>query len=247
VDGTVFDHSRNKIPAKHIEAIEQLKSQGIKVCLCTGRCIDLVKNLGIDMGLWDGFVLGNGSYVYDENGKLLHEHPMAKETADAIFQLAKQKNIPIFAGGSSVFVTEMNGPMQDLLKKLNITNVPVRNRKEEDTFCILSLGNGSTDREPDFEALQDVNVLYNPLGIDLMQAGLSKYDGIRFLMDYWNLNDYMAFGDAPNDVEMLAHAKVGVAMADGSQEAKEAADDVCPSAKEAGIALWLDKEGYVKL
>ena len=45
----------------------------------------------------------------------------------------------------------------------------------------------------------------------------------------------MAFGDAENDVEMLEYAAIGVAMGNGKEAAKTAADYVTASVEEDGI------------
>ena len=48
--------------------------------------------------------------------------------------------------------------------------------------------------------------------------------------------DVIAFGDMPNDIEMLQWAGLGVAMANADQAVKDAADIVTVSNAEAGVA-----------
>ena len=45
----------------------------------------------------------------------------------------------------------------------------------------------------------------------------------------------MAFGDAENDLDMLAYAGIGVAMGNASEAVKHAADYVTASVDEKGI------------
>jgi HAD superfamily hydrolase (TIGR01484 family) len=55
--------------------------------------------------------------------------------------------------------------------------------------------------------------------------------------------DVIAFGDQVNDLEMLRFAGLGVCMANGTDEAKSAADRVCASNEDDGIALMLEEVG----
>lgn len=51
----------------------------------------------------------------------------------------------------------------------------------------------------------------------------------------------VAFGDGLNDVSMLEVAGDGVAMADGSEDAKAAADHICEGNDAPGVALYLER------
>ena len=51
----------------------------------------------------------------------------------------------------------------------------------------------------------------------------------------------VAFGDDYNDIEMLKNCGVGVAVANGLGEAKAAADHVCGSNDDDGVARWIAK------
>lgn len=79
--------------------------------------------------------------------------------------------------------------------------------------------------------------------LDVVQGGVSKATGVRTLMDTFGINasQVMAFGDAGNDVEMLRLAGVGVAMGNGSDEVKAAADLVCDPCREQGVLKVLEE------
>ena len=50
----------------------------------------------------------------------------------------------------------------------------------------------------------------------------------------------LAIGDEVNDVELLTHATVGLAMADGHPDAIDAADHIVPPTDDGGWATILD-------
>ncbi len=78
---------------------------------------------------------------------------------------------------------------------------------------------------------------------DVIQHGVSKASGIRVLLDAFGINEsqVMAFGDAGNDIEMLRLAGVGVAMGNGSDEVKAAADLVAEPCREQGVLKVLEQ------
>ena len=55
----------------------------------------------------------------------------------------------------------------------------------------------------------------------------------------------IAFGDAGNDIPFLQKAAIGVAMGNGQDGIKEAADIIAPSISEDGVAYTLEKLGIV--
>ena len=55
----------------------------------------------------------------------------------------------------------------------------------------------------------------------------------------------MAFGDGGNDISMLQHAGLGVAMGNAKEEVKQKADYVTTSVDEDGIANALKHFGII--
>lgn len=64
--------------------------------------------------------------------------------------------------------------------------------------------------------------------LDINPKDTSKLTGIEDLSKHINMNvkDFIAFGDSGNDLQMLAGAGYGIAMANGTEAAKKAANEV---------------------
>lgn len=79
--------------------------------------------------------------------------------------------------------------------------------------------------------------------VEMIGQGVSKVSGIEFLCKRLGISmrDVVAFGDESNDVEMLSHVGLGVAMANASGEAKAAADILTCSNDEDGVAEALQR------
>ena len=81
---------------------------------------------------------------------------------------------------------------------------------------------------------------------DLVQViphGASKAAALRWLLERWGLSmeEVIAFGDDVNDVEMVAEAGLGVAMANAVPEVKAVADRITASNEEDGVAVVLEE------
>jgi len=77
----------------------------------------------------------------------------------------------------------------------------------------------------------------------IMHKSVSKLNAISYLANIEGiaLQDVMAFGDDYNDVEMLKGCGVGVAVENAVAEAKQAADYICESNDEDGVARYIEK------
>lgn len=79
--------------------------------------------------------------------------------------------------------------------------------------------------------------------VEVAAEGITKAAGLARLCAELGVAqaDVLAFGDAPNDAEMLAWAGHGVAMANAHAEALAAADEVTLSNAEDGVAVVLER------
>lgn len=73
---------------------------------------------------------------------------------------------------------------------------------------------------------------------DVMPLGMNKAVGLEWVSKKLDipLSHFIAFGDAHNDLEMINAVGFGYAMANAMEEVKEAADHVCSSNNDNGIA-----------
>ena len=86
-------------------------------------------------------------------------------------------------------------------------------------------------------------VLYtHPHGLDIMPAS-SKSLAVAWLASHLDVPQaqVLAIGDGSNDVDMLAWAGLGVAIAGGDPEALSAADVIAPPFEQDGVAWAIDR------
>lgn len=79
--------------------------------------------------------------------------------------------------------------------------------------------------------------------VQVAHPQVDKGDALRRVAGIYDVpqDRVMAIGDAPNDVGMLKWAGLGVAMANGWEEARSVADAITPSNDEDGVAVALSR------
>ena len=80
--------------------------------------------------------------------------------------------------------------------------------------------------------------------IEVMAHGVSKAAALQRICDHHDISveDTIAFGDMPNDIEMLAWAGHGVAMGNGHDDTKAVADEITLTNDEDGVGVILERE-----
>jgi Cof subfamily protein (haloacid dehalogenase superfamily) len=75
----------------------------------------------------------------------------------------------------------------------------------------------------------------------IMRKHATKINGVRLIADTLGipLADVAAFGDDHSDIGMLTECGAGIAMANAIPQVKAAADEICPSNEDDGVARWL--------
>jgi Cof subfamily protein (haloacid dehalogenase superfamily) len=93
-----------------------------------------------------------------------------------------------------------------------------------------------------FEGRLEV-VRSHALLVEANPLGVSKGNALRWLAAHLDIpqEQVMAVGDQGNDTPMIAWAGVGVAMGDGSPEAKAVADWIAPPLAEDGAAVAIER------
>lgn len=242
VDYTLYSHTQNAIPEKHKLALAKLKEQGIKVCLCTARAKPLIENLGLwDAFAWDGIIAGNASYIYDKDKNEIYKNVMEEAAVDQVYKIAKDKQISLFQAGNTMFVSDFSDNVQKVLDSFHVHSIEARSRQANDESSVISVCVNNPMHLDAFDHIPGIYAVHNPLSIDLIKEGLSKYEGIQILLEHFGYEkeEYIAFGDGMNDLEMLENAGIGVAMANGDARLLKKIKEHTTSCDEGGIYTYL--------
>lgn len=240
IDGTLVSFKTHVVPQSTIEAIGLLKQKGIRVFIATGRHIRSINNLGNLE--FDGYVTLNGGYVYAGKQDVIYKHSIPDKDIEALIRFMKKEgSFPCaFVQDYDIFMNYMDKSVKDIFRLLNFPVPPIHPIEEVSGKTVYQL-------IAFFTAEQEKRIMpilshcestrWNPLFTDIVPAGSSKSVGIDKILEHYHigLDECMAFGDGGNDIAMLGHAGIGVAMGNASQEVMKAASYVTTSVDENGI------------
>ena len=240
IDGTLVSFNTHKISESTIRALDELRKKGIKLFIATGRQFEAINNLG-DLK-FDGYITMNGSYCFVNKSEVIYKKYIPKNDIKTLVHYVKNEDsFPCF------FVTENdsfgnyeNEASRQIFDQINFPAgriEPIEKALEEDIYQVISFYK-LEDEKKILALLPDCDVTrWSPLFSDLVPKGSSKQVGIDKMIEHFNisLNETMSFGDGGNDISMLRHTKIGVAMGNAENEVKQSADYVTSSVDEDGI------------
>ena len=244
LDGTLYD-SHKHIDKDTVHKIIELEQKGIVVGIVTGRFYEELDEVIEKLKLreYKGFVASsNGLEIHDFlDGEIKCFTRLSKDEVKELIEEAKKHHMISYVwqnGRYSMFdISFMNG-----LKKLasvipfNVHYIRALRETEfeksislevplYDKVCfaglpILKLKKSILKQHPEYR-FYDVG----RLGTELCKKDVGKLEAIQFICRKKNtsIDCVMAFGDNGNDVDLLASCGYGVAMKNGSAQAKKAA------------------------
>ena len=245
IDGTLVSFKTHRVPDSTKRAIAILRAKGIRVFIASGRQLLAINNLE-DLQ-FDGYVTLNGGYCI-VGEKVIYKHSMPSEDMVSLVRyMEEQESFPcIFVHENAFYINYTNERTNEVFRLLNFPqppSLPLREAVEGEVFQLVAFftkeqENAIMAAMPHCEATR-----WNPLFSDIIPKGSSKQVGVDRMLDYFGIS--LAFGDGGNDVLMLKHVGIGVAMGNAEDEVKLAADYVTDSVDEDGIEKALRHFGVI--
>lgn len=245
IDGTLWDY-QNTIPESTIDAIRTLRQNGHLAFLCTGRTMAFVRDENLLNIGFDGIVAGCGTYIEYEGKEILYKRLEQDEIRRALDTFARY-HMPVIAEGREyLYFRESEFADNSYGKKLQ-EDIGAYIRPLETNEGKWEVSKFSCETGDDYQhAIDELSSWLDALvhveqAVEFVPKGYSKASGICQVCETLQIaheNTY-AFGDSINDVEMLKYAAHGIAMGNGTEIAKQAADYVTSDLMEDGIANGL--------
>ena len=263
----VFDIDRTLIPPgsdmapETAAAIRSLRSRGIRTAIASGRVKHLIPQELWELG-FDYFILSNGAYVADGTGRVLCQECVDPALAEALVEELCRRGLAVdvryvdgmVPGNPKLDVREA---MQEFWAKQGVKfrppkkdfqwHVPPQAGGAPISFdaCIPVEQQGELmDMFPELDFL---SVFEGPM-CDINPRGVSKATGIQRICGMLGIGmeQVIAFGDDRNDLEMITEAGTGVAMGNGIDAVRDAADYVTDSCEALGVVQALRHFGLIE-
>ena len=239
IDGTLVSFKTHEVPRSTIDALDISRKKGIKVFIATGRHYSSINNLG-DLK-FDGYVTLNGGYCFAGEDKVIYKHSIPDRDIDALIRyLETEESFPCaFVQEKEIFMNYKDETVEEIFNMLNFPEPPIRplsEMKGKTVYQLVSFFTAEQEKKIMSILSHCESTRWNPLFTDVVPAGSSKRIGIDKMLEYFKipLKECMAFGDGGNDIAMLQHAGIGVAMGNADDDVKQYADYVTDSVAEDG-------------
>lgn len=261
LDGTLLN-SEKQLTAYTREVLKKAIEQEVAVVVATGRPFsgvpDELKHFpGIRYAL-----TANGARILDmQKQKVVYENLLSVESSEKVIDILRKHHAihEFFVDGVGYMnedgLKNVYAYFEDphMAEYLQSTRIPVKDVKEKlqtmkcEVDKLQGIFRNQKDKE---EALEELNTLSGIVvtaamdnNLEINKEGTNKGLGLLQLGKSLGISreEIMACGDGGNDVEMLKEVGFAVAMANGSDPVKKAADFVTVSNDEGGVAKAIER------
>lgn len=261
LDGTLLTDQK-ELGEYTVQILKRAVEEGIVILPITGRPLcGLPEEVTGLTGLRYA-ITANGARILDlKNAAVLKEQLVSVETAEKILDILGNYDSlrEIYYDGTGYAEREKleqidhffeEGPMAEYVRS---TRQPVENlmdkfRKEsrevdkvQGVFADLGEREAALDEIRKLEGVTITGALHN--NIEVNAAGVDKGNALLWLAQYLGIapEETLAFGDGNNDLALLEKAGTGVAMKNGIEEIKRAADETTEKTNdEEGVAQFIE-------
>ena len=260
LDGTALNHQK-QLTERTRAAIQNAAKSGIQIVVATGRTFSSLAPEVLAMPEITCAITSNGAVVNQipDGAVLLHNYPNPETVSEIAGMIQEEKiDTEVCTGGQayigqSYYDRVLEGKTNRDVQYVKTTRHPVPDIYQfllEHRVAIENINlNFKTLEEKQqwqqrFQKLPGVtptsSFLFN---VELGGATTSKAHALQALLDEWQMTSQqvMAFGDSENDLGMIQMAGIGVAMANGMEEVKQAADLLAESNEEDGVAKIIEQ------
>ena len=261
LDGTLLTDQK-ELGEYTVQILKRAVEEGIVILPITGRPLCGLPEEVTGLPGLRYAITANGARILDlKNAAVLKEQLVSVETAEKILDILGNYDSlrEIYYDGTGYAEREKleqidhffeEGPMAEYVRS---TRQPVENlmdkfRKEsrevdkvQGVFADLGEREAALDEIRKLEGVTITGALHN--NIEVNAAGVDKGNALLWLAQYLGIapEETMAFGDGNNDITLLEKAGTGVAMKNGIEEVKHAADRITEKTNdEEGAAKFIE-------
>lgn len=254
LDGTIVGPD-NRISDRTVRAFRDCADAGIDIVFVTGRPPRWLKPLSEALGHAGTVICSNGAITYDLGAeRLIKAQAMSLPDLFSAADIIRELYPAVRFAAETVDGFHLGpGFVEAGSEELPgaATPAPLESSLTEADTVVKFLARVDGTSPDDFlqrvrpAVAHLVSTTHSAPAVALLEMSLHGLNKAVTLADYAasrdiDSADVVAFGDMPNDVQMLQWAGCGYAMASGHPEARAAADRVAPAFADDGVAQVLE-------
>lgn len=254
LDGTLLN-SDLEVSDETVKALTRAYEKGVDFVICTGRMYDSLKFILPKLPFCRYAITCMGAEIYDNfEKKRIYVQTMDPEYVRWIVSYGVEHNIhmniysdnvlynnktdeytEIYFRETGTRANKIEGDAVEFVKKLHITKLVYIDEPEKIRVY---------DRDVREHFGKKINICASSeYYVEMSAINAQKDIALNLLADRLNVrrNELIVFGDSGNDVAMLKNTGFSVCMANGWQEAKDAADIIAESNDNDGVARTVQR------
>ena len=239
VDGTLLDPT-DRVTRRTRGALERAAAAGVGLVLVTGRPPRWIPPVVAQLGMAGLTVCANGAVVYDAATLAELAATVSALLPEAGLAVELVHPVPSFIAEPSYRHAWVGSDHEIRLRAELVTRPAVKmlvrdtRMRSEEIVAALAPAVGSA-----------VDLTFSHPGglVEISAPGVTKALGLAEVAAGAGVaaSDIVAFGDMPNDLEMLCWVGHGVAMGNAHPALQDVADEVTATNAEDGLALVLER------
>lgn len=247
VDGTLFDNEHRCVHASTIQAIQELRAQGVIIVIATGRAYARLLQGVLDF-IPDYVVAFSGHALVDQQGHYLFKRPFTAEEVQTIDHFTELNQLPMTYKTGNLRYANAYLPDKYIedpqTRSYVIEEIVFDHQKpylDQEVFFAAGLMDSEACAQIE-RLLPSMSVYHMTTGwADITHRDIDKAETVGRLLKHLKLKweDCIAFGDGLNDITFITQAGIGVCMGNGYEAAKAQADYVCDTIDHDGIYKML--------
>ena len=258
-DNTLVPFGEKKPRPAVVKAVKKLQAAGGRFVLSTGRAYPSIQQKDQLGGIrFDYAITCNGACVVDKEGNIVAEHPLTSEEMYVLVDFCEDYNFPLqFNFRDACYAYCEYEYLHAGYVQMNSPGLECLDGEDQDRHLIDMPHAAFAAMPPEqVEVFQKkygyLNLHWMMVGAknadgycyyDIVRSGVDKGVGLSDLCEKLGLTlaDAVAAGDSANDLGMLRAAGLSCCMANGTEEAKAAADRIIPDVREDGVAALIEE------
>lgn len=232
-------HTDKTLSSYTVEVLKECKNRGMRIVVATARPLRDITQY-CDRIDFDALVVSNGARVILGTHRI--EYGICQKSAEHLLntlQRYPELRITLETGECAYsnksieeYETVVSDDLVGIVKVEGVLKILVHLDDKETLEIVKN------------ELSEDLyDTISNGYLMQIMNKTATKWNGIKAILDLWNysVNEAVYFGDDYDDIEPIKRCGIGVAVANGIDEVKDAADYVAECNDADGVAKFMER------
>ena len=257
LDGTLLNPSA-KLSTYTEKSLNRMIAKGLNFSVATARLLKPVQEMLANLKLNIPIILMNGVLIYDPlKDSYIRVNELPRESLSTVIKTIRTHRVTgfmyEFVDEKLVIYSEAFDQKfsHSYIKKRIARYSPIMGFPDKhsnfsiyftliDTFERLQPVHDSLAKHPNLQQSLYKNVYCPDLWhLEIFSLKASKGNAVSYLRELYGFNHIIGFGDELNDLPLFAACDVRVAVENANSVVKDAADYICGTNYDDGVAKWI--------